>query len=267
MRKSLRFFISLLLPALISGCSNEVAEGLPMDDSPVPQIATRGLQETHSAHFVGIKSDGSYAFAYEASRTDGNSPWTWSDGLASHPMSEAATLAASAPAWFEAIGSTTATLTQGDLQAHYSNGLMVGVAACSPSGVSQIVVRQQLSLLEITFDEALDFVSEGLEVSPRVITSATLDWQSGTLTMGGKALHPVTLAADRKVRLPIFPQSFAKGDLIFQFTHNGNTHSYTMPSDYTVKVNHSIAIHVGSSSLTVGVQDWKEHPNGDITVN
>ncbi len=237
------FRLSVLLPLLLAGCSGADAPdatGSPADVSLWQPATTRAIAGD-VATIAGYASADASAPAFSADveyRAD--NIWYWQSGSYTPPLSGVKVLAASIPAVSMTRG--TATLFQYDMK-DYSRGLMLGAVPYA-DGVTVIPVHHRLARIDISC-KGSHWLNSSLYLY--LANSADVDFPRSTLTTNaGKSDYHQQMQDSRTATIPIFPQTFHRGDVLFHYRYGSSTYSYTLKKDYVVGANQCLYVKIAS---------------------
>lgn len=252
----MRYILLYILCLFVAGCSREVSEVPEATESdnwlPVLTRAAVGTEATIAGFSSGTSSTA--AFSKDVVCTDAEkNTWKWQDITASPSLTDISLLTASIPPID--MGSSVATLKQSDLSA-YSKGLQLGFA---PAEQRAINVHHCLSRLDLdceggyTLNHTIDlYLAPYTEVDFRTATIKTAS--------SNKTPYTQSLESNRRIVLTILPQTFKKGEILFQHW-NGNTR-YTYYMDRTLEVGTNQRLKV---RISPGEEDEYTKPDNPPT--
>ncbi|WP_418696369.1 fimbrillin family protein [Bacteroides sp.] len=240
----MRYILLYTLCLFIAGCTRDVSEVPEATDSgnwlPVLTRAAVGTEAT----IAGFSSEASAnaAFSQDVVCKDAASNrWEWKSSSASPSLNGIALLTASIPPIN--MSHATVTLNQSNLSA-YSYGLQLGTAPVqtSENAVNAINVHHCLAQLDLDC-EGTYYLNNTIDLY--LAPSATIDFRTATIkTASYKTRHTQSLEDNRRIVLTILPQTFKKGDILFQYWHDNTRYTYYMERDLEVNTNQRLKVRI-----------------------
>ncbi len=262
----LLYFFSLVL----GGCGSDILNIPDSEDwQPVLTRAESGTTGT----MAGFASADSYFPKFGKKIVSDGTTWQWEDGMAPS-LSGVSILAASIP--YVDMSTGTRSFSQSHLSS-YPKGLMIGAVALDGNSERSVKVNQCLAQLNISCKGSY-FLSSSINLY--LCQSASVDFRKGTLTTNTyKSYYEQSMVEQKSAVLPIFPQTFYKGDLLFRYHYGSGTYSYRLTENYVVGANQSLNIRIASGdedykpdvppvvtiTVTSQITEWTE--DGDVPVN
>ncbi len=245
----------------LAACSSASEELPAPQESAVPQLATRAATGEECT-YIGIRTDGTKAFGHNA-RYDGEK-WVWSVPGTTIDWTDVPHFAIASPVWNpSSVTGGVATLTQAELSGYATTGLLLG--AYSSDSQTDLYVHQQLARLDIVWPEGY---AMNPQLTLRLAGSANVQL-NGTqtaenvslLTVSGSSTdYELTLSetqqSARTLHLPIFPQTFEAGSVLFSYTTGSEAagtiqhHVFRIPEgkDYAIGINQNLQVKLESQA-------------------
>ncbi len=282
MKYTLLYILSLCL--LVTGCSRDVSEVPEATESdnwlPVLTRAAVGTEAT----IAGLSStDSPYAtFSQDVVCKDAASNrWEWKSNSTSPSLNGITLLTASIPPID--MRNAIVTLRQSDLS-RYPKGLQLGFAPAENKAVN---VKHRLARLKLDCEDGYTLNNTiDLYLAP----TAEVDFRTATIktASGNKTSYTHSLKENRSIILTILPQTFQKGDLLFQYETGNTQYTYYMDRTLDVGINQSLKVRIlpgegvitkpddpstptdptvkVSVTATTSITEWQEGGNNDVAV-
>ena len=255
MKYTLLYILSLCL--LVTGCTRELSEAPKGTDSgnwlPALTRAAKGTEAT-IAGFSSEKTDKATFSETVICDNEKDNIWKWKNTSFTPPsLKEIALLTATIPPI--SISSATTTLYQSSLSS-YPNGLQLGSAPAKIDAVNAIKVYHRLAQLDLdcegnhTLNNTIDLY---------LASSAEVDFRTATIktASGEKTSYPQSLEKKRRITLTILPQTFQKGDILFQYQYDDTKYTYRLEKDLVVSNNQCLKVRISQ-----GEEDEEPIPGG-----
>mgnify|MGYP000211761891 CR=1 FL=1 len=286
MKYTLLYILSLCL--LAAGCSHELSEVPEGTGSgnwlPVLTRATKGTKAT-IAGFSSATADNATFSETVICDNEENNTWKWKNtSFTPPPLERIALLTATIPPI--SISSATTTLSQSDLSG-YPNGLQLGFAPAKKKAVN---VKHCLSRLDLNCEE--DYALHNNTINLYLAPTTEVDFRTATIktASGNKTSYPQSLKENRHIVLTILPQTFQKGDILFQYRYGNAQYTYYMDRTLNVGSNQSLKVHISreevikkpdpddpstptdppktevSVTATTSITEWQEGSSSNVSV-
>ncbi|WP_418697588.1 fimbrillin family protein [Bacteroides sp.] len=286
MKYTLLYILSICL--LAAGCNHDVSEVPEGTDSgnwlPVLTRAAKGTKATIAGFSSETADKATFSETVICDNEEDNT-WKWeSTSFTPPPLERITLLTASIPPI--SMGSAVATLYQSSLSS-YPNGLQLGSAPAKINAVNAINVKHRLARLKLDCEDGYTLNNTiDLYLAP----TAEVDFRTATIktASGKKTSYTHSLKENRSIILTILPQTFQKGDLLFQYETGNTQYTYYMDSTLDVGINQSLKVRIlpgegvitkpddpstptdptvkVSVTATTSITEWQEGGNNDVAV-
>ena len=242
MKYTLLYILSLCL--LFTSCTRELSEATEPAESgdwlPALTRADVGTKATIAGFSSKTSANAEFSKDVVCTNKEENT-WKWQPASVSPSLNGIALLTASIPPID--MSQATVTLNQSDLSA-YSNGLQLGTAPVqtNENAVNAINVHHSLARLDLDC-EGNYFLNSTIDLY--LAPSATVDFRTATIeTASYKTPHTQSLKDNRRIVLTILPQTFKKGDVLFQYWYDNTRYTYYMECDLEVSTNQCLKVRI-----------------------
>ena len=255
MKYTLLYILSLCL--LVTGCTRGLSEATEPVDSGnwLPALTRADVGTKATIAGFSSKTSANAGFSKDVVCTDKEkNTWEWQPASVSPSLNGIALLTASIPPIN--MSSATYILDQSDLFGkYYSNGLQLGSAPAKQNAVNAIKVHHRLAQLDLDC-EGTYFLNDNIDLY--LAYSATVDFRTATInTQNYKTSHTLSLDDRRRIVLTILPQTFKKGEILFQYQYDNIQYTYRLERDLVVSNNQRLKVRISQ-----GEEDKEPIPGG-----
>ena len=240
----MRYILLYTLCLFIAGCTRDVSEVPQATESdnwlPALTRAAVGTEATIAGFSSEAATNAAFCEDVKCINAEQNI-WDWKTLSVSPSLNGVALLAASIPPID--MSRATVTLNQSNLSA-YSYGLQLGTAPVqtSENAVNAINVNHSLARLDLDC-EGNYFLNSTIDLY--LAPSATVDFRTATIeTASYKSAYTQSLENSRRIVLTILPQTFKKGDVLFQYWYDNTRYTYYMECDLEVSTNQCLKVRI-----------------------